>query len=208
MGGEEMNALIRTLTLALLVLIPSEFVPAQKNEIKIETVTAGQGAVPGQMVYAFVSGVSDREMPPIPINGFAVSVTQDGVAHEAKVRSVGFSLLSQRLPATLASRVDKAPDLTDQSSALKPCQLVMFTVPPALHEGDASVVVTYLGKSSNAFNFKIANRLPVPRIDMLVGAAASGSRPRPTPEDLKQARSEMRLERGHDTEVLVQPLID
>jgi len=30
----------------------------------------------------------------------------------------------------------------------------------------------------------------------------------PTPEDLKQARSEIRLERGHDTEILVQPLID
>src|SRR5258708_12027539 len=111
MGGEEMNALIRTLTLALLVLIPSEFVPAQKNEIKIETVTAGQGAVPGQMVYAFVSGVSDREMPPIPINRFAVSVTQDGVAHEAKLPSTAFSLLRHRLPPTLPSLVDNAPSL-------------------------------------------------------------------------------------------------
>ena len=162
--GEEMSAPLRTLTLALLVLVLSEVVPAQKNEIKIEAVTPGQGAVPGLMLYAFVSGVSDREMPPIPINRFAVSVTQDGVARQATVRSVGFSMLSQRPPATPASRVEKPADLTDQSSAPKPCQLVMFTVSLALHEGDASVVVTYLGKSSNVFYFKVANRLPVPRM--------------------------------------------
>src|SRR6266404_3102095 len=203
-----MNAVLRTFTSVLLVLLLFKAVPAQKNEIKIEAVMDGQGAVPGQMLYAFVSGVSDREMPPLPINRFAVSVTQEGVVRQAKVRSVGFSMLSQRQPATPASRVDRAPDLTDQSSAPKPCQLVMFTVPPGFHEGDAIVVVAYLGKTSNALNFKIANRLPAPRIDTIRGVASSASRPKPLPELIKQTRPEIRLERGHDTEIVVQPLID
>jgi hypothetical protein len=200
---------LRQLILASLFLALAQAVPAQKNEIQIEKVTAGAGAVPGQLVHAFVSGVSDREMPPLPINRFAVSVTQNGVTRQAKVRSVGFAMLSQRPPNASASpRVDNLPGLTDQTSTAKPCQMVMFTVPEGLREGDANVVVAYLGRSSNAVNFKIANRLPVPRIDMLRGVVSSASRPNPSPEEIKQTRSEIRLERGHDTEILVQPLID
>src|SRR5438128_8417624 len=125
----------KTLTLAMVILALSQFASAQKREIKIEGVSSGQGAVPGEMVDAFLAGFSEQLGPPLPLERFDVVVTQDGVTRHAKVRSTKYGLanpnfwFSPPLPTSTTR-----PDVNEQLAQMRPYQLVTFAVPLDLHE--------------------------------------------------------------------------
>lgn len=202
---------MRLRTLMLLVLLAlSEVAFAQKSDLRIDGISYAAGAVPGQMVTVFVAGLSEQPGPPIPLDRFQVAVTQDGVAHQAKVRSVALGFMNPRVPTTPpSSPPEKFPDLNEQLSGMQPYQSVMFTVPPGLHEGDAAVAVSYRGRRSNEFTLKITSQLPKPRIAYTLAVATMVSRPAPIdPADLKNKTPTLRLERGRNNALSISPLID
>lgn len=206
-----MKLYLRVVTSVALSSMLCQFAFAQKRELKIEGISSVQGAVPGQMIQAFVAGISEQYGPPIPLDRFDVVITQDGVARRARVRSSAMGFMNPQLSLTPpASAAEKAPDIREQLTQMKPGQLVMFTVPLDLHEGEAGVVVNYGGRRSNEFKFKVANQLPTPRIAKGIDVAVTSSQPfPPSAEDLKQIEKRgLRLERGRDAELLVSPLID
>jgi hypothetical protein len=202
---------IKTLTIAGLALVLSQGGFAQQGELKIDGSSAGEGAVPGQMIEVFVAGISSQMGPPIPLDRFQVLVTQDGVTRQAKVRSAALGLMNPRVQLrSPSSPGEKIPDISEQLAGAKPYQLVTFTAPLDLHEGDAGVVVKYRERHSNEFTFKVANRLPSPRIGVGLELAMTSSQPTPPNlDDVKQgAKRGLRLERGRDVEISVHPLID
>lgn len=201
----------KTLTLTGFLLVVSQVGFAQTGDLKIEGSTVLEGAVPGQMIEVFVAGISSQVGPPVPLERFQVLVTQDGVSHQAKVRSAALGLMNPQVQLkSPSSPASKIPDIGEQLAGAKPYQVVTFTVPLDLHEGDATVVVKYRDRRSNEFGFKVVNRLPVPRIGVGIEVAMTSSQPTPPhPDDIKQsAKRGLRLERGRDVEISVHPLID
>jgi hypothetical protein len=163
------------------------------------------------MVEVFVGGISSQVGPPIPLDRFQILVTQDGVIREAKVRSAALGLMNPRvLLKPPSSPAEKIPDISEQLAGAKPYQVVTFTVPLDLHQGDAGVVVKYRERRSNEFKFKVANRLPTPRIGVGLEVVRTSSQlTPPNPDDVKQsAKRGLRIERGRDAEISVHPLLD
>jgi hypothetical protein len=202
---------IRTLTLAGLALAVSQVGFAQKGELTIDGSSVVEGAVPGQMLDVFVRGIIWQPGPPIPFDRFQVLVTQDGVTRHAKVRSAAFGLMNPRVQLkSPSSPAEKIPDISEQLAGAKPYQVVTFTAPLDLHEGDAVVVVNYRERLTNGFTFKVVNRLPAPRIGVGIEVAMTSSEVTPpNPDDVKQgAKRGLRLERGRDAELSVHPLLD
>lgn len=184
----------------------------QKSEIRIETIrqSADNAAAPGQIFELFLSGLGNRMIPPIPANRFDVLVVQDGVAHHAKVRGVASVMINPTASRDLPPPSDGKPlDIAEQMAMMKPYQMLMFMVPLELHEGEATVLVTYGGNRSDQSRLNIVNRPPKPRIFAVVEAASLGPRmaPVPPPGGLKISQA-LEFTKGEETRVMVSPLID
>lgn len=202
-----MRLAARMLALAILCLSFSASALAQKEERTIGKIVNGATAAPGQLMQVYLSGASDRAMPPLAADRFEVLVIQDGVSHVAQVRSAWTSIAN----LSPSSARDKAPDSNEQIAAMQPVQVIMFTVPQKLHEGNAVAVVNDRGRRRDEFNFKVANQPPPPHIFIIgqVVTTLSMQIPHPTPEDLKpRPAPTLSFARGEETQLRLMPLID
>ena len=201
---------IRVMMLAVFTLALCQAGFAQRGGLAIEGSTATEGAFPGQMMELFVAGFGAQLGPAIPIERFQVLVTQGGATHKAQVRAAALGLMNPRAFNPTAAPAEKVPDISEQMAGAKPYQLVTFTVPLDLQEGEASVVVKYRDRQSNDFKIKIVKHFPKPQLAIMLQIPMTSAKiGPPIPDDVKMGtRRVLRIERGVEAELNVRPLLD
>jgi hypothetical protein len=87
------------------------------------------------------------------------------------------------------------------------CQLITFTVPPKLTEGEASLTVLYRSRPSNPITIKIPGHLSAPVVYGMSSYVSDGSQ-HPPEKRKNPGPPQPTFERGQESEIIVSPLID
>lgn len=203
-----MSKTARLIALVLLAGLCNTPGLAQQGDIHLVGASSNKQAMPGQLVQVYVEGVRLRPMPPPPLDQFEVFVTQDDVTRTARVREVG--VVSTSKPAADSPATDNVTPATDPMASATLRTVLTFTVPTGLHEGEATAVLAYRGRRSDAYTFNVVSHPPTPHVFVPFMTGAMSSRlPRKMPDDLKEkSKQAARLERGQSAMLLVSPLAD
>ncbi len=206
-----MRLCTKVMAITFLLTLAGSVANAQKSEIKINHALTETRAAFGQMMELKLEGVDDQIMP-IPADKFEVMVRQNGVTHQAKVRSASSFMIPAKMiakaPPSDESR-SKAVDSIEQIDGMKNFHIVLFTIPQKLVEGVASVIVTYRGRQSDEFNFHVVSRPLTPKIIVSIKTVTSSPHMMPNAPNIEKSRlPNLTFERGRETELDIKPLID
>ena len=191
------------LLLALLTVTASLTVRPQQPSFTAASIKPFDKAVPGQVMEVLIEGLTSGPAPIVlPETDFNVEVLQDGVSHKARIRITKFTMMA-----------DTTPDASNKNTLhlsgkkLRNYQSVSFVVPKGLRPGPAEVVASYKGERANAVGMEIIEK-PLKPVLGTTSVIAAGGVPLEVPMKLEGNDLGWRLERGANTRLSVNPLVD
>ena len=199
---------LTSLTLLLLLLTLSlSTAPtfAQSSGFHVTRIEPYDKAVPGQIMELLVEGLEGGASPLIlPVEDFKLTVLQDGVSQDAKIRTVSAILRSDPRPMDDA-RAQAIPG----GLKMRSFQSVNFVVPRGLHPGEAELTLFYRGERANAIGLTIVEKPLRPRVGSVpVMTISTSSLPPPSAASIQEHNLGWRLERGATARLSVTPLTD
>ena len=196
-----MKITLRCLALmVMLVLTSSLTVHPQQTSFTVVGIRPFDKAVPGQVMEVLIEGLGAGMAPMmIPESDFAVTVLQDGLAQEARVRIAKYTMVRERNP-------EDPNNIADMK--LQTYRSVSFVV-PGLRRGPAQVIASYKGQRGNPVSLEIVEKPLTPLVGTTAVLAVGGVHPERTGEMRIEGNDlGWRLERGTSVNVFVNPLVD
>jgi hypothetical protein len=192
--------------LFLVALTPfSSFTLAQQSSaFHVSQIAPYDKAVPGQIMELLVEGIEGGASPlMLPVEDFKLTVLQDGVSQEAKIRTVTATLRSDPRPMDDA----KSP-AGPGGRKMRSFQSVNFVVPRGLHPGEAELRLSYRGQSGNSIGLTIVEKPLRPVLGSVAVMTINASSLPPASNRIIGNDLGWRLERGSTAQVSVNPLTD
>jgi hypothetical protein len=197
------TAFVSLLLFVMLPLFSTSTSAQQATAFHVAQVAPYDKAVPGQIMELLVEGLEGGAAPlMLPPEDFKLTVSQDGVSQNAKIR-------------TVTSTYKADPRLKNESNGngagpmqMRNFQSVSFVVPQGLHTGDVELMLAYRGKHANSISMTIVEKPLRPAVGTVaVITVRPGSMPAP---GMKPQGNDMgwRLERGATASLFVNPLTD
>jgi hypothetical protein len=201
-----MRIIGRSFALVSLVLVLSAAALPQQSDLRIRETRLELTGVPGQIVVLLVEGVSEKQTQSLPAERFDVLISQDGSSYRGRVRSATLMPLAPDQPV---SPPRDSPGTSTQMMVWQMrsgCRLLV-TLPQGLSPGPATLSVTYDGKRSQDFNFRVLEVPPRPRIagNILSYSRSSGA---PGAELVNSQREDVIVRPGRNLDLHILPQID
>ena len=195
-----MKRIATFLLFAMVLSICGVAVVAQQSSFRVTRISPYDRGVAGQILSLEVEGLEGGAWPLIlQTRDFSLTVSQDGISQEAKIRSVNATLKSEPRPRTSDAPVERK---------MIPYQTVGFIVPAGLHPGKAELILTYKGQRGNAIGLDILEKPMAPIVGSVAVMTITSSALPPPPAKIQGNDLGWRLERGTSAQVQVQPLTD
>jgi hypothetical protein len=196
-----------TVFLFLTLLIAASVSPVhaqQSAAFHVTQIAPYDKAVPGQIMQLLVEGLEGGASPlMLPAEDFKLSVSQDGVTQDAKIRTVTVTLRSDPRP-----RNEPPSSVLASGPQMHAFQSVNFIVPQGLHKGEAELMLFYRGQRGNSLTLNVIDKPLRPVVGTTsVMTISPGSLPPPGTRIQKNDLG-WRLERGSTASLFVSPLTD
>ena len=197
---------ISHLTLSLLLCLAFALKPAQAQDsnFQVTRITPYDKGVPGQILNLEVEGLEGGAWPlMLKPEDFKLTVSQDGVSQEAKIRTVSATLKSDPQP-----RANQEAPENSTERKMRPFQSVGFVVPAGFHAGEAELTLAYRGQRGNSIKLTIVEKPLRPVVGSVSVMTLTSSALPPPGARLKGNDFGWRLERGSTARVSISPLTD
>lgn len=186
-----------------LVLLAAIAASAQSQRFRVVRVAPYDQAASGEIMELEVEGLGSVGAPlMLTAEDFKLTITQDGIAQEARIRTVVPMLKSE------PRRPDDKAAVGPEGMKMRAVQSIRFVVPGGLHAGETELSLSYKGQTGNSISLTILEKPLRPTVASLAVMTVNTSALPVPGQRLPNSDLGWRLERGSVTELFVNPLTD
>ncbi len=196
----------RVLSVLLLVALSLPTLAQQSRSFHVAQIAPYDKAVPGQIMQLLVEDIEGGASPlMLPAEDFKLTVSQDGVSQDAKIRTVNAILRSNPYTRSDAN-VDRPAEA--RGNQMHAYQSVNFVVPAGLHTGAAELTLTYRGERGNPITLTIVEKPLRPVVGSVAVMTINAGLIPPPGTRMQGNDFGWRLERGQTARLSINPLAD